>query len=258
MADGFKTMVKMMTDEPSVINKAKRNVKTTMVSDADKSSGYQMYKKGGTVKKAVGGAMGAMEDSAKMRMAVKSMAKKQKPMGGRPMPAGNPTGGLGIAAATPPAASNTPFMKKGGKAEGGKSDMAQDKAMIKKAMKQHDAQEHKGGKGTDLKLRKGGKAAYATGGVVMGQAGYKGGGGVRLGNAGGFKEGGSTAAMTKTTIKSSNVGKFANTDMETAGGKTKKHFATGGEVKSGASVAMPQGKKKPNPPVSITKLAGTF
>ena len=42
-------------------------------------------------------------------------------------------------------------LKKGGmacKSEGGKMDKAQDKAMIKKAMKQHDAQEHKGGKGT--------------------------------------------------------------------------------------------------------------
>ena len=39
-----------------------------------------------------------------------------------------------------------------------KMDKAQDKAMIKKAMKQHDAQEHKGGKGTTLKLAKGGKA----------------------------------------------------------------------------------------------------
>ena len=47
-------------------------------------------------------------------------------------------------------------MKRGGKAEGGKADMAQDKAMIKKAMKQHDMQEHKGGKGTSLKLRGGG------------------------------------------------------------------------------------------------------
>ena len=47
-------------------------------------------------------------------------------------------------------------MKRGGKAEGGKADMAQDKAMIKKAMKQHDMQEHKGGKGTNLKLRAGG------------------------------------------------------------------------------------------------------
>ena len=40
-----------------------------------------------------------------------------------------------------------------------KMDTAQDKAMIKKAFKQHDAQEHKGGKGTALKLAKGGKAS---------------------------------------------------------------------------------------------------
>jgi len=42
------------------------------------------------------------------------------------------------------------------KMESGKADMAQDKALIKKAFKQHDAQEHKGGKGTSLKLKKGG------------------------------------------------------------------------------------------------------
>jgi hypothetical protein len=38
-------------------------------------------------------------------------------------------------------------------------DTVQDKAMIKKAFKQHDAQEHKGGKGTTLKLAKGGSAS---------------------------------------------------------------------------------------------------
>jgi hypothetical protein len=37
-----------------------------------------------------------------------------------------------------------------------KKDLAQDKALIAKAMKQHDSQEHKGGKGTTLKLKKGG------------------------------------------------------------------------------------------------------
>lgn len=37
-----------------------------------------------------------------------------------------------------------------------KKDLAQDKALIKKAMKQHDKQEHKGSKGTTLKLKKGG------------------------------------------------------------------------------------------------------
>jgi hypothetical protein len=48
-----------------------------------------------------------------------------------------------------------------------KEDMAMDKkqdvSMIKKAFKQHDAQEHKGGKGTSLKLAKGGYTKAANG-----------------------------------------------------------------------------------------------
>ena len=48
-------------------------------------------------------------------------------------------------------------MAKSDSKEDMKSDMAQDKTMIKKAFKQHDMQEHKGGKGTKLKLAKGGK-----------------------------------------------------------------------------------------------------
>ena len=52
-------------------------------------------------------------------------------------------------------------MKKGGMAksdmkEDMKMDKKQDVSMIKKAFKQHDMQEHKGGKGTKLKLAKGG------------------------------------------------------------------------------------------------------
>jgi hypothetical protein len=79
-------------------------------------------------------------------MAMRRKAMMAKPMG-RAMPAAMPSA----------------LMK-----EGGKADMAQDKSMIKKAMKQHDAQEHKGGKGTKLKLK--------TGGVPMGPGGYKNGG----------------------------------------------------------------------------------
>ena len=37
-----------------------------------------------------------------------------------------------------------------------KADKKQDVALIKKAFKQHDKQEHKGGKGTSLKLKAGG------------------------------------------------------------------------------------------------------
>ena len=61
-----------------------------------------------------------------------------------------------------------------------KMDKGQDKAMIKKAFKQHDMQEHKGGKGTSLKLKKGGMSAgcgYDKGGKVkkFAMGGYMGG-----------------------------------------------------------------------------------
>jgi hypothetical protein len=46
------------------------------------------------------------------------------------------------------------------------SDLSQDKKMIKKAMKQHDEQEHKGGKGTSLKLAKGGSFRSSANGVA--------------------------------------------------------------------------------------------
>jgi len=61
-------------------------------------------------------------------------------------------------------------------AEGGKADMKQDKALIKKAFKQHDAQEHKGDKGTSLTLKKGGKAMtkMARGGGVEAKGKTKG------------------------------------------------------------------------------------
>ena len=54
-------------------------------------------------------------------------------------------------------------------------------------------------------------------------------GGVKLGNAGGYKKGGKAV---------------------------KKHFATGGVVDSGHPVAMP--KKPASRPVHITELSGTF
>jgi len=50
-----------------------------------------------------------------------------------------------------------------------KMDKKQDVAMIKKAFKEHDQQEHKGGKGTKIVLKKGGLDRMAKGGVT-GQA----------------------------------------------------------------------------------------
>ena len=59
-------------------------------------------------------------------------------------------------------------MAKSDMKEDTKMDKTQDKAMIKKAFAQHDAQEHKSGKGTKLALKKGGMAKkMAMGGPAM-------------------------------------------------------------------------------------------
>jgi hypothetical protein len=152
------------------------------------------------------------------------MAKKPMGMGtpsGPAMPAGNP--GL-------------PAMKEGG-------DMAQDKAMIKKAFKQHDKQEHMGGKGTKLKLKKGGMNC-ATGGAIPSETTSgdyaktkmhsaksdraTGTGGVKNGNAGGYKRGGKALKMaTGGAIPSeSSYGSYDTTKVYEA--KPDKAKGTGG------------------------------
>lgn len=54
-----------------------------------------------------------------------------------------------------------------GRKEGGKADAAQDKKMVKKALRQHETAQH-GGKHSPLKLRKGGKTHKARGGYADG------------------------------------------------------------------------------------------
>jgi hypothetical protein len=177
-----------------------------------------------------------------------------------------------------------PPMKKGGKAEGGESKATHKAEMSKmkgleKELKSHEGKPaSKGHKG----LKSGG---MATGGVTNGQGGYKKGGDVKMakggvagngiintenqggkyrdtlmhtakpdhspaktgdvknGNGGGYKTGG---------VTKSNAGGYK------MGGSTKKAYATGGTVNSGKPVAMPQGAKKPTPPVSTNRISGTF
>jgi hypothetical protein len=159
----YKAMSKMKTTEPSVELK---------------------LKKGGRTKKADGGAL-PMVAPAPMPMPA-SRRRMMAPPAAMPMSR--------RAMAARPSMAAPPAMK-----EGGKADMGQDKAMIKKAFKQHDMQEHKGDKGTSLKLKQGGKMAtggaiqkYATGGVVKGNGGgYKDGGYAKMpGSAHGYKAGG--------------------------------------------------------------------
>jgi len=222
----FKPMVKMETTEPSVILKLKKGGHVAMKSKGE--NGHS------PMKKMDGGTMGALAQTpalvgrpalnAPVRVPGKpSMAARRRAM----MAAQRPR----MAMPVDPAVAGMPMMKKGGKADGGSMDKGQDKAMIKKAFKQHDMQEHKGGKGTKLALKKGGR--MAAGGVPLGAGGYKKGGmatdGVTLGNDGGYKKGGAA-----------------------------KKFADGGLIDTGRAVSMPQGHKKPTPPVATNLVAGTF
>ena len=215
----FKPMVKMETTEPSVELK---------------------LKKGGSVSKMAGGGMpmGAMTGPARGGMApaaapgMPALAARRRAMKA-----------MGAASAAPVGRAATMM----GMKEGGKSDTAQDKAMIKKAFKQHDAQEHKGGKGTSLKLKKGGK--YATGGAIPSEsisgtpattivdtakpdnAPAKT-GGVKNGNGGGFKKGGMMKCATGGAIVSEKTsGSYATTQMNTS--KPDNAPAKTGEVKKG-------------------------
>ena len=113
--------------------------------------------------------------------------------------------------------------------KGGSSDLAQDKAMIKKAFKEHDMQEHKGDKGTKIKLK--------TGGTVEGNAGKflnkindadkK---DTSIGKTGSVKEG--AAGYKDGGTITGNVGKFAKTKMHD-GDKKDTSIGKTGEVKAG-------------------------
>jgi hypothetical protein len=276
----FKPMVKMMTTEPTVELKLKKGGHVNMKKGGKTESGHKKMADGGGALSALAGTpalIGRPAVNAPVRAPGKpSMASRRKAMMAKP--AVTPSG---PSMAMPP-------MKKGGKAEGGKMDEAQDKAMIKKAFKQHDSQEHKGGKGTELKLKKGGK--YATGGVTLGNAGgfKKGGSAKKFAKGGGVEgngiintedQGGAyrntkmhTAEYTGKSsgktggVKNGNGGGFAtggvalgNAGGFKAGGKTsKKAYATGGTVNSGKPVAMPQGRKPVPSSVKISQLAGTY
>ena len=260
----FKPMVKMMTSEPTVELK---------------------LKKGGAVKKADGGMMGlpsSMPSSmpsaparggmdAAMAPRRPSMAARRKAMMASPAP---------ISA-----------MKKGGKAEGGESKAEHKAEMAKMGKLEKELKSHEGKPAS--KAHKG----LATGGVVMGQGGFKTGGlaksgiiksekgktkmdtaqrkdivpaktgAVKLNKAAGYKEGGAVNYVEgnvvgtppgKSNTKTGGV-KLGNAGGYKKGGAAKK-YARGGAVvqDDGKAEKMPQGHKKPPTPVSITALSGTY
>jgi hypothetical protein len=215
----FRPMVKMETTEPSVELKLKKGGSVKKMADGGMPMGAM-----------TGPARGGMGTSASPGMpALAARRRAMKAMG---------------AAQSAPVGRAATMM---GMKEGGKSDTAQDKAMIKKAFKQHDTQEHKGGKGTMLKLKKGGK--YASGGAIPSESIFGSpattivdtakpdtapatGKGVRLGNAGGFKKGGMMKCATGGAIVSETTsGSYDTTQMHSA--KPDNAPAKSGEVKKG-------------------------
>jgi hypothetical protein len=275
----FKPMVKMETTEPSVELKLKKGGKVE-----------KKMQMGGMPVGSVGPARGGMAPAAAPGMpALAARRRAMKAMG---------------AAQSAPVGRAASMM---GMKEGGKSDVMQDKAMIKKAFKQHDMQEHMGGKGTKLKLKGGGATGnsipseYISGSpattiVDTGKADNSPAktGGVRNGNAGGFKKGGMMKCATGGAIVSEKTsGSYDTTEMHTAkpdnspantgevkkgnaggfatggvmkannggyrkGGAAKK-FAEGGRVQNdGGPEQMKQGRKPMPQPVAINMLSGTY
>lgn len=221
----FKPMVKMMTTEPTVELK---------------------LKKGGAVKKADGGAMMAALPSTRPTGAI-----------------GTPRGGMAMAArpakpamaARRAAMAGRPMMKEGGKADAMEALKAHADKPASKA--------HKGlATGGVAKSPKPGN--YATGGVVNGQGGYKKGGAIAKSgiinteNQGGeYRNTKMHTAKVDTNSAPTGEVKLGNAGGYKKGGSAKKAYATGGAVNdSGRAVAYP--KKPVSNPVKNNLQSGTF
>jgi hypothetical protein len=235
----FKPMVKMMTTEPTVELK---------------------LKKGGSVKKADGGMMGApmaspMGSATPARGGMMPVARPK-----RPTMAARRAAMLGMKG------------MQGGMKEGGESKATHKAEMSKmkgleKELKSHESKPaSKGHKG----LATGGIAkstkpgGYATGGVVNGQGGYKKGGAIAKdgiinteGQGGKYRDTKMVTATPDNNSAPTGDVKLGNGGGYKKGGATKKHYATGGAVNnSGHAVAYPA--KKPSAPVSNDRQSGTF
>jgi hypothetical protein len=247
----FKPMVKMYTTEPTIELKLKKGGKVEK----------KMQMGGGLPAPAMPARGGMMPAAAPERP---SMAARRRAM--RAMPA--------AAAPAAPVGMAGQMMKEGGESKKEHAAEMAKMAKTNKALKEHAAK-------PASKAHKGLK----TGGVVMGQGGYKKGGQVKMA-AGGLPKSGiintegqggeyrntkmHTATVDHSPAKTGDVvmgkpGGYAtggvaksNAGGYKKGGAAKKHYATGGLVDTGAPVAMPQGRKRPSAPVSISQLSGTF
>lgn len=229
----FKPMVKMMTDEPSVILKLKKGGKVAMKGGKD--DGHKAMSGANPFAEAESGKAPSKPSMAERRRAMnpnmyaKGGKVAHKQMGGA-MPVAMP-GALAGATAPAPA----PMRAMGRQALAGMppAQRAKRAAMVQRAMagmkdggsaeckalmkelKHHEsmsaARAHSKASGgiimsktgkTKMDTAKKGKTTGSTGEVKEGKpGGYKSGGGVKMGNAGGFAKGGKVPGLTGATVE---------------------------------------------------------
>ena len=270
----FKPMVKMQTTEPTVELKLKKGGK---VEKKEK----KMQMGGDPAMAPAAGSMPARGGMAPSRAPMKpglfARRRAMRGMGAGPagplgrgsdmmenMEARRALEGQGVMSeGDRMQARSMPAMKKGGETKAEHAAEMKKMASTEKKLKEHaDKPASKAHKG------------LKTGGVVMGQGGYKEGGiiktmtnkttkmdtahvdtdkgptgGVKLGNGGGYKKGGAAKYATGGVVMGQGGYK--------EGGDVKKQKATGKNA-SGAPVAMPQGRKPAPKAVAINELSGTY
>jgi hypothetical protein len=217
----FKPMVKMETTEPSVELKLKKG---GCVTSAKKMMNGGVM--GALAQAPAPGARGGMAPAA--RPGKPSMMDRRKAMMGKPM------------------------MAKGGAMDALEAHAA------KPASKAHNGLKT----GGVAKSPKPGN--YATGGVVNGQGGFKKGGAIAKsgiinteGQGGKYRNTKMDTAKVDTNSAPTGDVKLGNAGGYKKGGSAKKAYATGGAVNnSGRAVAMP--KKPASKPVSNDRQSGTF
>ncbi len=238
----FKPMVKMMTTEPSIELKLKKGGHVAMPKMKSKDeSGHK--------KMAMGGMPPAMDRAGLppgpvggLSPAAPSMAMRRKAMKGRRMMKDGGDTALEKHASMPASKAHKGLktggvaMGQGGYANGGIIKSTKGETMMHTAKPDH--------------------SPAKTGGVKMGNAGgYKKGGVAKYAKGGGVEGNVSSSSPGVTNTKTGEVRK-GNAGGYKKGGALKK-FAEGGSVNdSGKAVKMPQ--KSPPTPVSINRLSGTY
>lgn len=267
----FKPMTKMMTTEPTVELKLKKGGHVSMKGKGENGHKSMPHMMDGGMTPVMSGTMparGGMAPAAR--------------------PARPPLAARRRAMAVPPMASSAPAMMK----KGGETGIAK----VEKELKAHEAKPaskaHKGLKTGGVVMGNGGGfkkgGAISKSGIIpesvsaRGAEGYKntkmhdGGkkdvvpaktGDVKLNKVAGYKDGGSVMKYVENNVVGTPPGKsntktggvkLSNAGGYCEGGATKK-YARGGAVNDSGNVnKMPQGRKKPSAPVSITALSGTF